>query len=43
LKARDEDDSVLVERLVDPSGADVDDLRLAMRRVSDDPCLRAGE
>ena len=43
LESGDEDDPVLVERLVDPPRAHVDDLRLAVRRVGDDARLRAGE
>ena len=43
LEAGDEDDPLRVERLVDPARADVDDLRLAVRRVGDDAGLRAGE
>ena len=43
LEAGHEDDLVLVERLVDPARAHLDDLRLAVRRVGDDPGLRAGE
>ena len=33
----------VVERLVDPARAHLDDLRLAVHRVGDDPGLRAGE
>ena len=43
LEPGDEDDSILVERLVDAVRANVDDLRLAVRRVGHDPRLRAGE
>ena len=43
LEAGDEDDLALVERLVDPLRADLDDLRLRVRRVGDDPRLRAGQ
>ena len=43
LEAGDEHDLVLVERFVDPLCADVDDLRLAVRRVGDDARLRAGQ
>ena len=41
LEPRDEDDLLLVESLVDPPRADVDDLRLAVGRVRDDPGLRS--
>ena len=43
LEAGDEHDRALVERLVDPAGANLDDLRLAVDGVGDDPRLRAGE
>ena len=43
LEAGDEDDRSLVERLVDPACAHLDDLGLAVHRVGDDPGLRAGE
>ena len=43
LEAGDQDDPVLVERLVDPAGANVDDLRLAVSGVRDDPGLRPGQ
>ena len=43
LKAGDEHDRALVERLVDPAGAHLDDLRLAMDGVGDDAGLRAGQ
>ncbi len=43
LEAGDEDDRPLVERLVDPACAHLDDLRLPVHRVGDDPGLRAGE
>ena len=39
LEPGDEHDPALVERLVDPARADVDDLRLAVNRVGDDPGL----
>ena len=41
LEAGDEHDLVAVERLVDPSRADVHDSRLPVLRVGDDPGLRA--
>src|SRR4051794_2046560 len=43
LEPGDEDDAPLVERLVDPARADVDDLRLAVDGVGHDPGLRASE
>ena len=43
LEAGDEDDRALVERLVDPARAHLDDLRLAVDGVGDDPGLRAGQ
>ena len=43
LEAGDEDDRPLVERLVDPARAHLDDLCLSMHGVGDDPRLRAGE
>src|SRR4029079_19426246 len=43
LKAGDQHDLALVERLVDPARPDVDDLRLAVDGVGDDPGLAAGE
>ena len=41
LEAGDEHDRALVERLVDPARAHLDDLRLAVHGVGDDPGLRA--
>ncbi len=43
LEAGDEHDRVLVERVVDAIGAHVEDPRLGVRRVGDDPGLRAGQ
>ena len=43
LKAGDEHDQVLVERLADPVGADVEDPRLGVGGVGDDPRLGAGQ
>ena len=43
LEAGDEHDRALVERLVDPARAHLDDLGLAVHGVGDDPRLRAGE
>ena len=43
LEAGDEHDLVLRQRGVDALGADLDDLRLGVRRVGDDAGLRAGE
>ena len=43
LEAGDEHDQVLVERLADPVGAHVEDPRLRVRGVGDDPRLRAGQ
>ena len=43
LEPGDEHDPALVERLVDPARADLDDLGLAVHGVGDDPGLRAGE
>jgi hypothetical protein len=39
LETGDEDDLLCVQRLVDAARADVDDLRLAVRRVGDDAGL----
>ena len=41
LEAGDEDDPVLVQRLVDPPGAHLDDLGLAVNGVGDDSRLGA--
>ena len=43
LEAGDEHDLVLVERLLDAVGAHVEDPRLGVRGVGDDPGLRAGQ
>ena len=43
LEAGDEHDQVVVERLADPVGADVEDPGLGVRGVGDDPGLRAGQ
>ena len=43
LEAGDEDDPVLLERLADAVGADVDDPRLGVGGVGDDPGLGAGQ
>ena len=43
LEAGDEDDPVLLERLADAVGADVDDPRLRVGGVGDDPGLGAGQ
>ena len=43
LEAGDEDDPVLLQRLGDAVGADVDDPRLGVGGVGDDPRLRAGQ
>ena len=43
LESGYEDDPVLIQRLVDPPGAHLDDLGLAMNGVGDDSRLRAGE
>ena len=43
LEAGDEDDWVLFERLVDPARSHLDDLRLRVAGVRDDPGLRAGQ
>ena len=43
LEAGDEHDLLAVERLVDALRAHLDDLRLAVHGVGDDPRLRAGE
>ena len=43
LEAGDEHDRAVVQRLVDPARTHLDDLRLAVNGVGDDPRLRAGE
>ncbi len=43
LEAGDEDDLALVESGVDALGPNLDDLRLGVRGVGDDPGLRAGQ
>jgi hypothetical protein len=43
LEARDEHDQVLVERLADAVGADVEDAGLGVARVRDDPGLGTRE